>query len=189
MSIRHLEGMIFIHLKRDYSSAFVSEPHLVVLDQYLFSCIQFCLVILMQVIWFRSYQNKNKKIDFLIEFCLYSVLQWWVIVEAAKDHICSHWNAIMIVVMIFNLFLLVASALDMILCWLFLWNLKCAFFSFTWGNSKLTMGGEIGILLLILISWCLSFVDLSLCLIYIYYVFVLKVASFGFFPLIDFTIL
>jgi hypothetical protein len=49
MCITHLEGMIFIHLKRDYSFPFVSEPDFVVLDQYLFSCIHLCLVILMQV--------------------------------------------------------------------------------------------------------------------------------------------
>lgn len=41
MSLRHLEGMIFIHLKRDYSFPFVSEPYLIILDQCLFSCAKF----------------------------------------------------------------------------------------------------------------------------------------------------
>lgn len=39
MSTRHLEGMIFICLKRCRSSPFVSERDLVALDLYLFSCI------------------------------------------------------------------------------------------------------------------------------------------------------
>lgn len=37
MSLRHLEGMIFIHLKRDYSFPFVSELYIIIFDQCLFS--------------------------------------------------------------------------------------------------------------------------------------------------------